>query len=425
MTHSIRRSISAFAIVIALTAACGRRSSGVSHSTAEENPQATNASKDTDKGAEKSSDADKDTKPDVIDLPPATQRRLGITVTAIAERPLAVTLEMPATVQPNEGRMAHVRPLARGRVQAVHVKVGDHVEQGRALADFDNIEAGEIASQYDAARAELSRLQAQLATATSQAERSRKLTEIGAAPQKEYEANLGQQKQVEASIQAQESTVAGLETRLKRYGLPEGNASRAATVIRAPLSGVVTVVSAAPGDVVDSSSDLFAIADISRVYVQAQVFEKDLGEVRVGQLGTIKVDPYPDESFSGRLVSIGDVIDPQTRTAAARFDVANPKGQLKLGMFTTVEVPIGTGRAALAVPTDAVQSYEGKSVVFVRTSPSQFAVRPVETGRAAAGLTEITRGLHAGDAVVTQGAFQVKSAALAKELGDDDKDKKE
>jgi cobalt-zinc-cadmium efflux system membrane fusion protein len=312
-------------------------------------------------------------------------------------------------------------------VQAVHVKVGDHVAQGQSVAEFDNIEAGELATQYDAARAEFTRLRAQLATATRQAERSRKLVEIGAAPQKESEASLSEQRQIEASIQGQQSTLAGMEARLRRYGLSDGGSGRAMTTIRSPLTGVVTHVSAAPGEVVDTSSELLAIADISRVYVQAQVFEKDLGQVRVGQVASIRVDAYPDERFSGRIVAIGDAIDPQTRTAAVRCDVANPKGLLKLDMFATVDVPTGTMRPAVTVPVDAVQRYEGKSVVFVQTSASQFTVRPVSVGRTIGAVSEITRGVQAGDRVVTQSAFQVKSALMANELGekDADRDKKE
>jgi cobalt-zinc-cadmium efflux system membrane fusion protein len=418
MTNYVKWTSGLLVVVVAVgTCACGGRS------TTREAP----AKAEAGEASEKSTKADVDQKADAIEIPSETQQRLDIVASSVTEAPLAMTLSVSGTVQPNESRVSHVRPLARGRVQAVHVKVGDRVTQGQALADFDNIEAGELATQHDAARAELARLQAQLTTATRQTERSRKLVEIGAAPQKEYEASLGEQHQIEASIAAQQSTVAGLEARLRRFGLQEGAASGAITSIRSPLSGVVTHVTAAPGDVVDATSELFAIADLSRVYVQAQVFEKDLGQVHVGQRAAIRVDAYPDERFTGSVVAIGDVIDPQTRTAAVRCDVANPNSLLKLDMFATVELPTGSAQPALAVPTDAVQNYEGKSVVFVRASATRFEVRPVELGRTVGAAAEVTRGVRAGDSVVTRGAFQVKSALLAKELGekDDDKDKKE
>ena len=218
-----------------------------------------------------------------------------------------------------------------------------------------------------------------------------------------------------------------MEARLRRYGLADDGSGQAITSIRAPLSGVVTHVTAAPGEVVDTSNELFAIADISRVYVQAQVFEKDLGQVRVGQVASIKVEAYPDQRFSGKVVAVGDVIDAQTRTVAVRCDVANPNHLLKLDMFATVELPTGTGRLALTIPVDAIQTYEGKSVVFVRTSATHFVVRPVEVGRTAGATAEIAGGLRVGETVVTRGAFQVKSALQAKELGEKDeaKEKKE
>lgn len=380
--------------------------------------------------AESSEKAEKATsdsgeKPDAIDIASDTQRQLGIAVTAVSESALATTLQVPGTVQPNESRVSHVRPLARGRVQAVRVKVGDRVTQGQELAEFDNVEAGELWTQREAARAELARLQAQLTAATRQAERSRKLVEIGAVPQKEYEANASEQQQIEASIQAQQSTLAGIEARLRRFGVQDADSGRAMTTIRSPLGGVVTHVTAAPGEVVDATNELFAVADISRVYVQAQVFEKDLGQIATGQVASIRVDAYPDERFTGNVVAIGDVIDPQTRTAAVRCDVANPKSLLKLDMFATVELPAKGMQSALVVPIDAVQSYEGRSVVFVRAAATRFEVRPVTVGRTVGAVAEVTRGLTRGDNVVTRGAFQVKSALLAKELGEKDNDDKE
>ena len=418
-----------FSAAVALTVvACGNRSNtGDGKDGSGAKPPSADTARETANTTEKSGPGDKDEKPDATEIAADIQRRLGIVVSTVAEAPLSVPLQVAGTVQPNESRVSHVRPLARGRVEAVRVRIGDRVTLGQALAEFDNIEAGELATQYAAARAELVRLRAQLATATRQAERSSKLVEIGAVPQKEAEASQSERQQLEASVQAQQSTLAGMEARLRRYGLSESATDSAITTIRSPLAGVVTHVTAAPGEVVDSGSELFAIADISRVYVQAQVFEKDLGQIRIGQLAAIKVDAYPEERFTGTIVAIGDAIDPQTRTAAVRCDVANPKALLKLEMFATVELPTTTMRPALTVPADAVQNYEGKSVVFVRTSATQFSVRPVDVGRTVGATAEITRGIRAGDAVVTAGAFQVKSALMASELGekDDDKDKKE
>lgn len=413
MTHSRPLATAVLAITVA---SCG-------------GPSAPPAPKDTDAGAAKSTAAAKDSdkgsteksdKEDAVELSPEAQRRIGVTVAPAEEAPLAISLQVTGSVQPNDSRLGHVRPLAHGRVGDVLVRVGDHVSTGQSLATFDNIEAGELISQYNTARAELARLRAQLATLTRQVERSRKLVEIGAAPQKEYEASVGEQRQLEESIHGQESTLAGMEGRLQRFGVTDPAAAdrSAATAIRAPFAGVVTKVNAGSGDVVDSATELFTVAVISRVYVQAQVYEKDLGRVVRGQAASIRVDAYPDERFTGRILSIGDTIDPQTRTATVRCEVANPKGLLKLDMFATVDLPTTVSKSALVVPSDAVQTLEGRTVVFVQSTPSKFVARTIERGRTAGALTEIVRGLKAGEPVVTRGAFQVKSAQQAKELGE-------
>ncbi len=353
-----------------------------------------------------------------VEMTPEAQKRSGVVVTPAATSPLTQQLQVAGTVQPVDSAIAHVRPLARGRLQEVLVKIGDRVASNQVLAHIDNIETGEITAQYNSARAELQKLKIQLAAQQRQVERSRRLAEIGAVPQKEYEFNLAEQQELEESIRGQESTIAGLAARLRRFGIGEtdGNTLQA-TAIRAPFAGVIIRMAAAPGDVVEAGAELFAVADLSTVYVQAQVYEKDLGQVRVGQSASITVDSYPEDHFTGRVVSISDLIDPQTRTAAVRCQVANPNARLKLDMLATIQLPTSTKPATLSVPSEAIQTIEGKSVVFTRSSPSRFFVRQVETGVITEGRTEIIRGVAEGEPVVSKGAFAVKSVLLGEELG--------
>lgn len=368
-------------------------------------------------------DDDDEASKDHVEVAPDVQTRLGIVVTVVTAEPLAVSLRVTGSVQPIEGRLAHVRPLARGRILDVLAKVGDQVARGQALARFDNIEAGELATQREGARAELAKLRVQLGTATRQAERARRLADIGAVPQRDYEASLGEQQQVEASIRAQDSAVAGLEQRLRRFGTSEAaaDASSVAT-IASPLAGVLVRADVAPGDVVDGSTELFAVADISRVYVQAHVFEKDLGKVRQGQAATVTVDAYPDQRFPGRVAVVGGTVDPRTRTVPVRVEVANTNAQLKLDMFARIDLATDALQPGLAVRREAVQTLAGRQVVFVKSGDTDFMVRDVDTGRLSGLLIEITRGLTAGEVVVTNGAFRLKSALLAGTLADDDDD---
>jgi cobalt-zinc-cadmium efflux system membrane fusion protein len=405
-----------------LGAACGGRQTAGEDAARAAPPSAERgAAGKADAGPDEDEHAEKDH----VEVAPDIQKRLGIGVTAVTPEPLAVSLRVTGSVQPMEGRLAHVRPMARGRILDVLAKVGDHVTRGQALARFDNIEAGELAAQRESARADLARLRVQLGTATRQAERARRLAEIGAVPQREYEASVGEQQQVEASIRAQESAVAGLEQRLRRFGTSEAaaDASSVATIL-SPLAGVLVRADAAPGDVVDASTELFAVADISRVYVQSHVFEKDLGKVRQGQAATVTVDAYPDQRFPGRVAVVGGTVDPRTRTIPVRVEVANTNTELKLDMFARVDLATDARQPGLAVRREAVQSLEGRQVVFVKSGDTDFMVREVDIGRLSGVLVEITRGLSAGEVVVTSGAFRLKSALLAGTLVDDDDDAK-
>jgi cobalt-zinc-cadmium efflux system membrane fusion protein len=354
-----------------------------------------------------------------VEMTPEAQARSGIVVSPAAAVPMIQYLQVTGSVQPVDSSVAHIRSLARGRLQEVLAKVGDRVAAGQVLAQLDNIEAGELVAQYNSAGSELQRLKIQVAAQQRQVERNRRLAEIGASPQKDYELSLAEQQGLEEGVRAQESAIAGLSVRLRRFGISEadGNTS-SATAIRAPFAGLIIRMSAAPGDVVEAGADLFTVADLSTVYIQGQVYEKDLGGVRVGQQASVTIDAYPGEHFSGRVVSIGDLIDPQTRTAAVRCQVANPNARLKLDMLAMIAFPTSARRAALAVPSDAVQMIEGKTVVFVRSSSSRFSIRPVEAGLTSEGRTQIIRGLNEGEPVVTKGAFAVKSALLSKELGE-------
>ena len=146
----------------------------------------------------------------------------------------------------------------------------------------------------------------------------------------------------------------------------------------------------------DSEDELFTIADISQVWVQAEVYEKDLGRVRLGQPAFIRVDTYPEVRFSGKVTYISDILDPQTRTARVRCEVANPGTKLKLDMFATVELPTTFSRTAVNVPTSAIQQLDNKNVVFIRKAPTKFEVRGVELGRQVKEQVEIISGVQRG-----------------------------
>jgi cobalt-zinc-cadmium efflux system membrane fusion protein len=209
---------------------------------------------------------------DTVEITQEAQKRSGILVAPAAMTPIAQQLQATGTVQPIDSSIAHIRPLTRGRLQDVLIKVGDRVAANQVLAQVDSIEAGEIMTRYNSAQAELQGLKIQLATQQRQVERNRRLAEIGAVPQKEYEFSLAEQQGLQEGIRAQESTLAGLKARLGRFGIAEPTTGvSSVTAIRAPFAGIVVRVATAPGDVVEAGADIFSIADLSTVYVVAQV----------------------------------------------------------------------------------------------------------------------------------------------------------
>lgn len=366
------------------------------------------------------SQAESANKSNLVEMSTSAQQHIGMVVAPAAVTQLNEFLRVTGAVQPIDSKVGVVGPLARGRIAEVRARVGDRVEAGQTLAIFDNIEAGELLSQDQSARADLERLKAQLVPATRQAERSRHLADIGAGAEKDYESSKAEQEGIEADIRSQQALIDGIRQRLRRFGIADDSPRTTfLTPLKAPFSGIVTKAQASPGDVVDAGRDVFTVADLSRVWVQAEVYEKDLGRIRVGQRAFITVDTYPNQSFEGKAAYISDVLDPQTRTARVRCEVANHDLRLKTDMFANIQLPTNFSKQAIAVPTSALQEVEGKNVVFIRHSQTQFKKREVERGVTVNNETEIVRGLKPGEPVVTQGAFHLKSILAGGELGED------
>ena len=346
------------------------------------------------------------------------QKHVGMVIAPAVVIQLNEYFLATGTVQPIDSRVGEVSPLSRGRVVELKAKVGDRVRAGQNLAVFDNIEAVDLSAQEQSATAELASLKAKLTPATRQTERSRRLADIGAGAEKDYEFSKAEEQGIRASIQSQQAVIEGIRQRLRRYGSAGGSGSPL-TVLKAPFAGVVIKAQVSAGDTVEPGKSLYTIADLSKVWVQAEVYEKDLGRIRLGQNASIKVDTYPNDIFSGRVAYISDVLDPQTRTAKVRCEVDNRDMRLKTDMFANIELPTKFSKQALAVPSSALQDVEGKNVVFIQLAPTKFEARQIEKGVSISGNTEIVSGVTAGERVVIEGAFHLKSILTGGELGED------
>jgi cobalt-zinc-cadmium efflux system membrane fusion protein len=361
-----------------------------------------------------------------------TQTRFGFAV-AKPQRIAPVRLiEATAAIAPDPARIAHIAPLAKGRLERVRVQVGDSVNRGAPLFDYDNIELGEAIGDY---RAEMADLRGELAHLEHQKrmlERSRLLLEREAIAAKEVHVREAEIKVTEATVENRHARIARIKEKLVRFGMTtqqiEGLASRqegtlppeiSHTVVSAPISGVVIEREGAPGEVVGPEKLLVSIADLSTLWTLIDIYEKDLGQVRRGTATEINVEAYPGETFRGTIGYVSDLLDPQTRTAKARVEIPNRERKLKLGMFATVRLRVqatGGTAAVVAIPSSAIQRINEEPSVFIKLDAVTFVRRKVKLGFTSGDLVEVTEGLAGDEELVTTGSFSLKSEFLKEQL---------
>ena len=373
----------------------------------------------------------KDLPPGVVEIPAEAQKNAGIQVLPASAGIVSVSLDLTGAVTVDDARVAHVRPLGRGVVEQVSVRLGDRVKRGQTLATYDNVTVGELVGEYLSGRASVRQAEADRDVKRQAVGRARELIKVEAISQAQLELRESEYRSAEAAVASAEASLARAAQSLRRFGLSDetlqalntsssDNPHRGVshTVLRAPFDGIVTSFNVAVGEVVESDRELFAVSDLTSVWVQAEVYERDLARVRAGTDAVVRVDTYPDRLFTGRVTYVSDVIDPETRTAKVRCVVANTDGALKLDMFAKVSIPTTDKKEALSVPEAALQQIDGRPVVFVRQSETRFVRRPVEVGGSAGGLIEIRSGLKAGEDIVASGSFYLKTALLRERVGD-------
>jgi cobalt-zinc-cadmium efflux system membrane fusion protein len=189
--------------------------------------------------------------------------------------------------------------------------------------------------------------------------------------------------------------------------------------ILSPLDGVVVERAVSLGQMVEPSDTLAIVMDLREVWVQVDIYDRDLSQVKVGQDVTARIAAYPDREFKGKVQTIGSVVEEKTRSVKVRVALGNAERLLKPGMFASVTLQGTTGevRDRLVVPSAAVQREGGGHVVFVRKSDHDFETRKVELLRELGEWAEIASGVTEGEAVVTTGSFFLKSEMQKAELG--------
>jgi cobalt-zinc-cadmium efflux system membrane fusion protein len=320
---------------------------------------------------------------------------------AVATSGLTVT----GTITYDAARVSHVGPRAEGRIMGLRAELGSRVRAGQTLAVLESSDIGAI-------RTELHESAALVEIARENHERERRLEEQGISSRRELLDARAELRRAEAGYQS-------ARERLRILGAGSGQGGQFA--VTAPFGGVVVEKHASLGEVAGPTDQLFTLADLSRLWIELDVFERDLARVAEGQPARVTTAAYPDRVFPGRIVYVGDILDPERRTVRARVEVPNESGLLKPGMFARAEIETGTGSGApvTVVPRGAVQEVDGRAVVWMPgDAPGEFRIRPVEVGASAGGArVMILSGLQPGERVVIRGAFTLKAELSRGEFG--------
>ena len=310
-------------------------------------------------------------------------------------------LEIAARIQADPTRVVRVYAPISGRLISVQVRPADHVERGQVLATL-------ASSDVAAARAAYRQAQADAHVKQQAVERSRLLYE-------NHVVALRDLHQAEADGQSAAAALASARERLELLKV-DPDSSSDQLVVRAPRSGVVTDLGAAPGEFsksLDNANPLCTIADLSIVWAVGDVYEKDVASLTVGNSAEVTLNAYPGDMRRGRITAISSSVDTTTRTLKVRVELANPGLRLKPDMFAAIRV-VRAVRVAIVVPAAAVVREGPSAFVYVQKSPGHFERRAVtlgpDTDHAA---LEVTSGLAPGDAVVVDGVELLRAAAVS------------
>lgn len=317
-----------------------------------------------------------------VQLSQTDQRRIGVTFAPVIRGSLERTVRVVAQVAYDETRVVTVAPRIEGWVERLFVDfTGQQVRAGEALLRLYSPMLNTTTEELLLAR----RLQGQV--------------DAGTADARDHAAQL----------------VASARRRLEVLGLSSaeiqriedaGEAPRTVT-IRSPAAGVVVEKRVLPGQRVMEGDPLYRIADLSVVWLEGDVFEQDLGAVRVGQQVTAEFQALPGETRTGRITYIYPTLSAETRTGRVRVVLANPGLALKPGMFAAIRFTTPTARAVLSVPRSALLSTGERNLVFLKRPDGRFTPTDVTIGAQTEDRIEILRGLSATDTVVASATFLV------------------
>lgn len=345
--------------------------------------------------------------PTIVTATPELLKRL--TVAAVGEGEMAETLRVPARIAVDEQRVARIGAAVTGRLTDIRAELGQRVRRGDVLATLHSTELSASQLTYLKALSQEGLQQ----RAVSRAKLLFESDVISAAELQKRESEL---------LQAQAERHAS-QDQLKVLGMTEGDINKLGATrsvhsissVTSTVDGVVIERKVAQGEVVQPADALFTVADLSHVWLVAEIPEQQAGLIHTGDTSEAEVSALEDQRINGKLIFVSDTVKPDTRTITTHMDVENPKHTLKPGMLASMLIH-GAPHQRVMVPVVAVVRDNNRDYVFVQLDAQRFQLREVKLGQESAGVAPVLEGLLEGEKIVTEGAFHLNNERRRKEL---------
>jgi cobalt-zinc-cadmium efflux system membrane fusion protein len=343
-----------------------------------------------------------------------------LSVTPIEHFPFRVQKQAIGQIAFNEDASTVVTTPFSGRVIRVLAKIGEQVKKGDPLFEIDSPEVVQAQTDLIAALHGRDKAQSSLTIAQRQLERNNRLIVNKAISQRDADVASNDAAAAESDFKTAEGTLTAARNRLRVIigrtqeevdRLERDRVVNPLITINAPIDGTVIARKVGPGQYVrsDVADALYSIADLSTMWLKANVPEIDSPLVRVGQEIEVKVAALPDRVFNARILAVGAASDAATRRVAVRSEIPNPDGALKSEMFASFKIATSNAEPAPSVPVDAVIWEGEQAVVWVEREPMRFERRKVTVGTEQDGRMRVIEGLSAGEHVLARGAIFVQN----------------
>ncbi len=353
---------------------------------------------------------------DTVHVTPAVQQAIGLKVAPVQIRSLQPGLGTTGRIEALPSLSIEVNAPLSGRLLQVPARQGQTVRTGETLATLDSPEIRQLtvdsAQQKSQIQADLLRLTAQVNLAKATYEREKQLYQADISAQKDLQQAQAALISAQADLRAAQSRLTLVAASLKARLAQLGSLNHGGVItLKAPQSGYIASQTIASGEAVEPGRLLFQIVNTRQVWATADIYEKDLAQIRLGQTVEVRVNALPTQVFSGKVSVIDAVVNADTRTLKVRALLNNAQGLLKPGMFANLTLVKGASVPVTIIPQSAVLDIDQQQVVYVKNG-DDFIATPVQLGERFGAAVAVTDGLFEGDQVVTQRAFQLRAQGL-------------